>query len=119
MRNIKLTIEYDGKAYLGWQRLGDSDKTIQGKIEKVLTKITGEEIEITGSGRTDAGTHARGQIANFGTNTMHGNTTKVVSLFVSASMAGSNGIHSQMAKLPGAMETNLRLKLSLLRDTVD
>lgn len=69
MRNIKLTIEYDGKAYLGWQRLGDSDKTIQGKIEKVLTKITGEEIEITGSGRTDAGTHARGQIANFKTET--------------------------------------------------
>ncbi|KAF1299190.1 tRNA pseudouridine(38,39,40) synthase TruA [Enterococcus sp. JM4C] len=69
MRNIKLTIEYDGKRYLGWQRLGDSDKTIQGKIEGVITKMTGEEIEIVGSGRTDAGTHARGQVANFKTTT--------------------------------------------------
>ncbi|KAF1304962.1 MULTISPECIES: tRNA pseudouridine(38-40) synthase TruA [Enterococcus] len=65
MRNIKLTMEYDGKRYLGWQRLGDSEKTIQGKIENVLTQMTGEKIEIIGSGRTDAGTHARGQVANF------------------------------------------------------
>lgn len=68
MRNIKLTIEYDGGRYLGWQRLGNSDKTVQGKIESVLKKMTGETIEIIGSGRTDAGTHARGQIANFKTN---------------------------------------------------
>ncbi len=54
MRNIKLTIEYDGKRYSGWQRLGDDDKTIQGKIEKVLHQMTNEEIEIIGSGRTDA-----------------------------------------------------------------
>ncbi|MGM0219469.1 tRNA pseudouridine(38-40) synthase TruA [Enterococcus sp. AZ126] len=69
MRNIKLTIEYDGTRYLGWQRLGDSDKTIQGKIENILTQMTSSKIEIIGSGRTDAGTHARGQIANFKTNT--------------------------------------------------
>ncbi|MGM0140175.1 tRNA pseudouridine(38-40) synthase [Enterococcus sp. DIV0755b] len=67
MKNIKLTIEYDGRRYLGWQRLGNSEKTIQGKIETVLAQMTGEEIEIIGSGRTDAGTHARGQIANFKT----------------------------------------------------
>ena len=69
MRNIKLTIEYDGKRYLGWQRLGDSDKTIQGKIENILTQMTGEKVEIIGSGRTDAGAHARGQVANFKTKT--------------------------------------------------
>lgn len=69
MRNIKLTIEYDGKRYLGWQRLGDSDNTIQGKIENILTQMTGEKIEIIGSGRTDAGAHARGQVANFKTTT--------------------------------------------------
>lgn len=68
MRNIKLTIEYDGKRYLGWQRLGDSDKTIQGKIENILKQMTEETIEIIGSGRTDAGAHARGQVANFKTN---------------------------------------------------
>lgn len=67
MRNIKLTMEYDGKRYLGWQRLGDSDKTIQGKIENVIQQMTGEKIEIIGSGRTDGGTHARGQVANFKT----------------------------------------------------
>lgn len=67
MRNIKLTIEYDGTRYQGWQRLGDSDKTIQGKIENILTQMTRTRIEIIGSGRTDAGTHARGQIANFKT----------------------------------------------------
>ncbi|WP_407856332.1 tRNA pseudouridine(38-40) synthase TruA [Enterococcus hailinensis] len=68
MRNIKLTIEYDGKRYLGWQRLGNSEKTIQGKIESVITQMTTEKIEIIGSGRTDAGTHALGQVANFKTN---------------------------------------------------
>ncbi|MDT2739312.1 tRNA pseudouridine(38-40) synthase TruA [Enterococcus canintestini] len=67
MKNIKLTIEYDGRRYLGWQRLGSSDKTIQGKIESVLFQMTGEKIEIIGSGRTDAGTHARRQVANFKT----------------------------------------------------
>ncbi|MDU1981996.1 MAG: tRNA pseudouridine(38-40) synthase TruA, partial [Enterococcus casseliflavus] len=50
MRNIKLTIEYDGKRYLGWQRLGDSEKTIQEKVEGVIKLLTGEEIEIVGSG---------------------------------------------------------------------
>ncbi len=67
MRNIKLTIEYDGKRYAGWQRLGDDEKTIQGKIEATLSQMTGETIEIIGSGRTDAGTHAKGQVANFKT----------------------------------------------------
>lgn len=67
MRNIKLTIEYDGKRYSGWQRLGNDEKTIQGKIEAIISQMTGETIEIIGSGRTDAGTHARGQVANFKT----------------------------------------------------
>ncbi|WP_208559413.1 tRNA pseudouridine(38-40) synthase TruA [Marinilactibacillus kalidii] len=67
MRNIKMTIEYDGARYAGWQRLGDSDKTIQGKIEQILSDMTGEKLEIVGSGRTDAGTHAKGQVANFKT----------------------------------------------------
>lgn len=67
MRNIKMTIEYDGGRYLGWQKLGDSNKTIQGKIENILTQMTGNKTEIVGSGRTDAGAHAKGQIANFKT----------------------------------------------------
>lgn len=67
MRNIKIIIEYDGTKYRGWQRQSDSDSTIQGRIEGVLRKMTGEPIEIIGSGRTDAGVHAFNQIANFRT----------------------------------------------------
>ncbi|MEE1327539.1 MAG: tRNA pseudouridine(38-40) synthase TruA, partial [Oscillospiraceae bacterium] len=55
----------DGTRYRGWQRLAGADNTIQGKIEQCLSKILGEEIEISGSGRTDAGVHAQGQVANF------------------------------------------------------
>lgn len=65
MRNLRLKICYDGTRYRGWQRLADSDNTIQGKIETVLSRILDEPIEIHGSGRTDAGVHARGQVANF------------------------------------------------------
>ncbi|MBE6948083.1 MAG: tRNA pseudouridine(38-40) synthase TruA [Ruminococcaceae bacterium] len=65
MRNIRLEICYDGTRYKGWQRLSGVENTIQGKLEQVLTRILGEEIEISGSGRTDAGAHAVGQVANF------------------------------------------------------
>lgn len=65
MRNIRLDISYDGTRYQGWQRQAGSDNTIQGKLEQALSRILGEPIEISGSGRTDAGVHARGQVANF------------------------------------------------------
>jgi tRNA pseudouridine38-40 synthase len=65
MRNLRLDICYDGSRYRGWQRLPGTDNTIQGKIEQCLGKILGEDIEISGSGRTDAGVHAVGQVANF------------------------------------------------------
>lgn len=70
-RNIRLTIEYDGSRYQGWQRLGGTSNanTIQGKLETVLSKMTKETIKMTGSGRTDAGVHAYGQVANFFTET--------------------------------------------------
>ena len=65
MRNIRLDICYDGTRYRGWQRLANTSNTIQGKIETALSKILNEPVEITGSGRTDAGTHALHQVANF------------------------------------------------------
>ena len=65
MRNLRLDICYDGTRYRGWQRLPGKDDTIQGKLETVLSRILGEPIEISGSGRTDAGVHALGQVANF------------------------------------------------------
>lgn len=67
MRNIKLTIEYDGKEFNGWQKQPNK-LNIQGEIEKAIKQITGEEVDLTASGRTDAGVHALGQVANFKTN---------------------------------------------------
>jgi len=64
MRNLRLDICYDGTRYKGWQRLSNTDNTIQGKLEQTLSRILEESVEITGSGRTDAGTHAKGQVAN-------------------------------------------------------
>lgn len=65
MRNIRLDICYDGTRYQGWQRLSGANNTIQGKLETALSRILDEHIEISGSGRTDAGVHAKGQVANF------------------------------------------------------
>ncbi len=67
MRNIKLTIEYDGKDFNGWQKQPNK-LNIQGTIEKAIEEITGEKIELSASGRTDSGVHALGQVANFKTN---------------------------------------------------
>ena len=64
MSNFKITIEYDGSAYHGWQRQA-SERTIQGEIENALKTMTGNTITVTGSGRTDAGVHALNQTANF------------------------------------------------------
>ncbi len=64
MKNIMLTIEYDGTNYSGWQ-LQLNAPSIQEEVEKALHKLTGENIKINGAGRTDARVHARGQVANF------------------------------------------------------
>jgi len=66
MRNLKLTVEYDGTNFSGWQIQKDR-RTVQEEIEKALEKILKEKVSITGSGRTDAGVHAIGQVANFKT----------------------------------------------------
>ena len=67
MRNIKLKIEYDGKDFNGWQKQPNKPN-IQGEIERAIYNITKEEVDLIGSGRTDAGVHALGQVANFKTN---------------------------------------------------
>ena len=66
MRNIKLTIEYDGKDFNGWQKQPNK-LNIQGEIERAIECITGEKVDLIASGRTDAGVHSLGQIANFKT----------------------------------------------------
>ena len=65
-RNIRLTIEYDGTAYYGWQ-IQASHKTVQGEIDRAIQEITGHHSTVFGAGRTDAGVHAQGQVANFRT----------------------------------------------------
>ena len=67
MRNIKLTIEYDGKEFNGWQKQPNK-LNIQGNIERAIETITGEKVDLNASGRTDAGVHAIAQVANFKTN---------------------------------------------------
>jgi tRNA pseudouridine38-40 synthase len=62
--NFKLLLEYDGTAYHGWQRQSDT-RTIQGTVEAVLKTMTERSVTLIGSGRTDAGAHATGQVANF------------------------------------------------------
>ncbi len=64
MRNIKITVQYNGSNYCGWQSQPNS-LGIQGNIEEAIYKITKEKVKIIGSGRTDAGVHALGQVANF------------------------------------------------------
>ena len=64
IKNFKTTIEYDGTRYHGWQRQ-KTDRTIQEEIEKAVLTITGQQVSLTGSGRTDAGVHAYAQVANF------------------------------------------------------
>ncbi len=66
-RNIKLTLEYDGTHFNGWQVQDKSKRTVQVEIEKVLSKIFKKKYRITGSGRTDSGVHAKAQVANFKT----------------------------------------------------
>ena len=64
-KNYKIIISYDGSRYYGWEHQPNTDLTIQGKLESVLAKLAGTNIDIIGAGRTDAGVHAKGMTANF------------------------------------------------------
>lgn len=65
MRNLRLDICYDGTRFRGWQRLGSTENTIQGKLEQTLSRILDEPVTVSGSGRTDAGAHAMQQVVSF------------------------------------------------------
>ena len=67
MYTYRMTLAYDGSRYNGWQKQGNTKNTIQEKLETLLTRLIGEEIEVAGSGRTDAGVHAMGQVVSFHT----------------------------------------------------
>lgn len=65
LKNYRMILEYDGSRYDGWQKQGNTNQTIQEKIESVLERMAGVPLEVHGSGRTDAGVHALAQVANF------------------------------------------------------
>jgi len=66
MTNFKITVEYDGRPFSGWQRQGPgAGLTVQGVLEEALGRLCGHPVTLHGSGRTDAGVHARGQVASF------------------------------------------------------
>lgn len=71
MVRYQAVVEYDGTRYRGWQKQKDADNTIQGKLEAVLERIAGHPVEVQGSGRTDAGVHARGQVISFSLDQFH------------------------------------------------
>lgn len=63
MPRFRMTVEYDGSAYVGWQRQ-DNGQSVQGALEKAVLGLTGETVSIRGAGRTDSGVHARGQVVH-------------------------------------------------------
>ena len=65
MQNFKLVLCYDGTRYRGWQKQGNTENTIQGRLEGILSRLLSQDIELAGSGRTDAGVHARHQVCSF------------------------------------------------------
>lgn len=65
MANYRLTLCYDGTRWKGWQKQGNTEQTIQGKLEALLTRLLDQPVEVAGSGRTDAGAHAKMQVASF------------------------------------------------------
>ena len=65
MPNYRLTLCYDGTRWKGWQKQGNTEQTIQGKLETLLSRLLDQPVEVAGSGRTDAGAHAKMQVASF------------------------------------------------------
>jgi tRNA pseudouridine38-40 synthase len=65
MRNFKLTLEYDGSGFCGWQAQGQGERTVQGELEAVFLKVFKQPVHAIASGRTDSGVHARGQVVSF------------------------------------------------------
>ena len=65
MPNYRLTLCYDGTRWRGWQKQGNTENTIQGRLETLLSRLLEQPVEVAGSGRTDGGVHAKGQVASF------------------------------------------------------
>ena len=82
MENYKIVVQYDGSRYKGWQVQKSTGDTIQGKLQEILSTLSGEDVEVIGSGRTDAGVHAKGQVANFHINLKKSMTEKELLIYI-------------------------------------
>ena len=80
MQNIKLTVEYDGRNFSGWQIQKKGERTIQGEITRALARITRKPVIVIGAGRTDRGVHALGQIAHVKLDSLLSSTTLLKAL---------------------------------------
>lgn len=108
MRNFKITIQYDGTRYQGWQRQEFTDNTIQGKFEAILAKMTGLDfVQVDGSGRTDAGVHALGQVANFKIDT--DKTAKEVMAYINQYLPEDIGVIA-IQEMPERFHSRLNAK---------
>ena len=115
MRNILLTIEYDGTHFHGWQIQNPSQRTIQGEFQKSFKKIFGKKIVLIGAGRTDRGVHALGQTANFKTNSPMSTATilKALNANLPADIAVTN-----IREVPGPFHAQYNAKSKIYRYTL-
>lgn len=108
MRNFKITIQYDGTRYQGWQRQDSTNNTIQGKFEAILAKMTGLDfVQVDASGRTDAGVHALGQVANFKIDTDR--TAKEVMAYINQYLPEDIGVIA-IQEMPERFHSRLNAK---------
>jgi tRNA pseudouridine38-40 synthase len=111
MRNIKLTLSYDGTDFNGWQAQRGF-RTVQETLETAIAKLTGERIRVNASGRTDAGVHAIGQVVNFYTNTHH--ATEILVRALNANLP-ADVVVSEAVDVPQAFDANHDAKRKLYR----
>jgi len=111
MRNIRLTIGYDGTDFYGWQTQ-PGFRTVQESLEKAIGTLTGEQARLNASGRTDTGVHALGQVANFYTNTRHPPDVLIAAL--NANLPDDVVVRAA-AEMPQAFDANHDAKRKLYR----
>jgi tRNA pseudouridine38-40 synthase len=111
MRNLKLTLSYDGTDFNGWQTQRGL-RTVQETLEAAISRLTGERIRVNASGRTDSGVHALGQIVNFYTNTRHSPEILVRAL---NALLPADVVVSEAVDMPQAFDANRDAKRKLYR----
>ena len=109
MRNIRLTITYDGTDFSGWQTQ-PGFRTIQETLESAIAKLTGERIRVNASGRTDTGVHAVGQVVNFHSDTRH--SPEVLVRAINAHLP-PDVVVAEAADMPEAFDANRDAKRKL------